>query len=76
MINYQDVCRKMQVSWELGCGVIMCREVLAQHLEVDCPEKELECPFANYKCEIGLIKRKDISLHLEEKRIEHLELKF
>ena len=26
-------------------------------------------------CEIGFIKRKDMSKHLEEKRMEHLELK-
>ena len=74
MTNHLDVCPKMEVSCELGCGVIMCREDLVQHLEVDCVEKELECPFAKYKC-VELIKRKDMSTHLEEKRIEHLELK-
>ena len=75
MTNHLDVCPKMKVSCELGCGVIICREDLTQHLEVDCSEKELECPFAKYKCEMGLIKRKNMSKHLEEKRIEHLELK-
>ena len=74
MTNHLDVCPKMKVSCELGCDVIMCREDMTQHLEVDCLEKELECPFAKYKCE-GLIKRKDMSKHLEEKRMEHLELK-
>ena len=75
MTNHLDVCPKMKVSCELECDVIMCREDLTQHLEVDCSEKELECPFAKYKCEMGLIKRKYLSQHLEEKRIEHLELK-
>ena len=75
MTNHLDVCPKMKVSCELGCDVIMCREDMTQHLEVDCSEKELECPFAKYKCEMGLIKRKNMSKHLEEKRIEHLELK-
>ena len=75
MTNHLDVCPKMKVSCELGCDVIMCREDMTQHLEVDCPEKELECQFAKYKCEMRLIKRKDMSKHLEEKRIEHLELK-
>ena len=75
MSYHLDVCRKMKVSCELGCGVIMCHEDMTQHLKVDCPEKELECPFAKYKCEMGLIKRKNMSKHLEEKRIEHLELK-
>ena len=75
MTNHLVLCPKMKVSCELGCGLIMCREDLTQHLEVDCSEKELECPFAKYKCEMGLIRRKDMSKHLEEKRIEHLELK-
>ena len=75
MTNHLDVCPTMKVLCELGCGVIMCREDMTQHLEVDCPDKELECPFAKYKCEMGLIKRKNMSKHLEEKRIEHLELK-
>ena len=74
MINHLDVCPRIEVSCELGCGVIMCREDLSKHLDVDCPEKELECPFAKYKC-VGIIKRKDMSNHLEEKRMEHLELR-
>ena len=74
MFAHLDVCPKMEVSCELKCGVVMCREVVTQHLEVDCPEKAIECPYAKYKC-VGLMKRKDMSKHLEERRIEHLELK-
>ena len=72
--THLDKCPKMEVSCELKCGKIMCREVMTQHLEVDCPEKAIECPYAKYKC-VGLIKRKDTSKHLEERRVEHLELK-
>ena len=74
MFAHLDVCPKMEVSCELKCGVVMCREVMTQHLEVDCPEKAIECPYAKYKC-VGLITRRDMSKHLEERRIEHLELK-
>ena len=74
MSAHLDVCHRMEVSCELKCGVVMCREVMTQHLEVDCPEKAIECPYAKYKC-VGLIKRKDMSKHLEERRVEHLELK-
>ena len=74
MSAHLDVCPKMEVSCELKCGVVMCREVMTQHLEVDCPEKAIECPYAKYKC-VGLIQRKDMSKHLEERRMEHLELK-
>ena len=64
MSAHLDVCPNMEVSCELKCGVVMCREVMTQHLEVDCPEKAIECPYAKYKC-VGLIKRKDMSKHLE-----------
>ena len=74
MSAHLDVCPKMEVSCELKCGVVMCREVMTQHLEVDCPDKAIECPYVKYKC-VGLIKRKDMSKHLEERRMEHLELK-
>ena len=74
MTNHIDVCPKVRVSCEL-CNVIMYREDMTQHLEEDCVEKEIECPFAEYKCEVGLIKRKYLSQHLKEKRTEHLELK-
>ena len=75
MTNHLGVCHRMGVSCELGCDLIVRRQDMTQHLEVDCVEKELECPFAKYKCEVGLIKRKYLSQHLEEKKAEHLELK-
>ena len=74
MTNHLKTCPKMKVSCEL-CDIVMCREDMTKHLEVDCVEKEIECPFAKYKCEMGLIKREYLSQHLKEKRIEHLELK-
>ena len=74
MTHHFHMCPKVRVSCEL-CGEVMCREDMTQHLKQDCVEKEIECPFAEYKCEVGLIKRKYLNKHLEEKRIEHLELK-
>ena len=72
--NHLAVCPKMKVSCEL-CDILMYREDMTQHLEEDCVEKEIECPFAKYKCEVGLIKRKYLSQHLKEKETEHLRLK-
>ena len=74
MTHHLDKCPKMKVSCELKCGVVMYREDVTQHVEQDCVEKEIECPFAKYKC-VGLMKRKNLRNHLDEKRIEHLELK-
>ena len=74
MTHHLDKCPKMKVSCELKCGVVMCREDVTQHVEQDCVEKEIECPFAKYKC-VGLMKRNNLRNHLDEKRMEHLELK-
>ena len=68
------MCRKIKVLCELECGVVMCREDMSQHVEQNCVEKEIECLFTKYKC-VGLVKRNNLENHLDEKRIEHLELK-
>ncbi|KAI6647251.1 TNF receptor-associated factor 4 [Oopsacas minuta] len=75
MLNHLEKCQKIPLSCELGCGIILCREDMAQHLEEECVEKKVECPFRKYKCEVGLIKRKELNQHLKEKRTEHTELK-
>ena len=74
MPKHLDVCPKMKVFCELKCGFVMCRDKVTQHIDRDCKEKEIECPFVKYKC-VGLIKRQDLSKHLEEKETEHLKLK-
>ena len=74
MPKHLDMCPKMKVSCELKCGFVMCRDKVTQHIDRDCKEKEIECPFVKYKC-VGLIKRQNLSKHLEEKETEHLKLK-
>ena len=66
-------CPKMKVSCNL-CSVEKCRKDMTQHLEDDCPEKMIDCPFVKYKC-LARIKRKDVDKHLEEKETKHLGLK-
>ena len=74
LATHLELYPKMEVSCELKCGIVMCRGDVTQHVEQDCVEKEIECPFAKYKC-VGLMKRKNLRNHLDEKRMEHLELK-
>ena len=74
LLKHLSKCPKMKVSCELKCGVVMCREDVTQHVEQDCVEKEIECPFVKYKC-VVLMKRKNLRNHLDDKRMEHLELK-
>ena len=74
LTKHLKMCPKVKVSCDLKCGVVMCRDKVTQHIDRDCKEKEIECPFVKYKC-VGLIKRQDLSKHLEEKETEHLKLK-
>ncbi|KAI6648840.1 hypothetical protein LOD99_7102 [Oopsacas minuta] len=71
----EQVCSKFLLECELGCSTVAYREDMARHLEEECVEKKVECPFIKYKCEVGLIKRKELNQHLKEKRTEHTELK-
>ena len=73
--NDKCVNRKMEVECELGCGMLVYRDNMTQHILLECGEKEIECPFVKYKCEVVLIKRRKLDKHLEKKRTEHFELK-
>ncbi|KAI6647984.1 TNF receptor-associated factor 4-like isoform X1 [Oopsacas minuta] len=75
MSSHMNDCLKMLQTCELGCGILVCSEDMERHLEEECVEKKVGCPFIKYKCEVGLIKRKELYQHLEEKRTEHTELK-
>ena len=75
MIGHLTECPKMKLECELGCHMAVNRENMAQHVEQDCLEKEVACPFVKYNCEVALIKLKDLDKHLEEKETKHLGLK-
>ena len=74
MPKHHKECPKAKVSCELKCGRSINREDMAQHVEQDCVETEVECPFVRYKCETKL-KRKHVNRHLAEKETTHLGLR-
>ncbi|KAI6655458.1 TNF receptor-associated factor 4-like isoform X5 [Oopsacas minuta] len=75
MPNYLEEYQNLPLRCELRCGTVVCREDMAQHIEEECVEKKVECPFIKYKCGVGLIRRKELNQHLKEKRTEHTKLK-
>ena len=56
LTTHHKECPKMELSCELKCGVVMCHEDMAQHLEQECVEKIVMCPFVKYNCEVSSIK--------------------
>ena len=68
-------CCRMQVRCELGCDKLVIRENMTQHMDTECGEKEVNCPFLQYGCKVGLIRREEMNRHLEDEKFEHMVMK-
>ena len=75
LLGHHSRCYKMPVPCELGCDKQVIRENMIQHMDIECGEKEVECPFVQYSCNVGVIKKKEMNQHLEENMIEHMTMK-
>ena len=75
LLTHHTRCNKMPVPCELRCDKLVIRENMRQHMVIECGEKEVNCPFVQYGCKVGLIKRKEMNQHLEDKKTEHMEIK-
>ena len=68
-------CHKIPIPCELGCDKLVICENMTQHMDIECEEKEVDCPFVKYSCKVGMIKRKELNQHLADKKFEHMEMK-
>ena len=75
MVEHVKVCGKVEVLCELGCGTRVRRESILFHLESECSEESVVCPYEKYRCEVVGLKRRELKQHLEENRCFHTELK-
>ena len=75
LFTHHGRCNKMSVPCELGCDKLVMRKDMTQHMDIECGEKEVNCSFVQYGCKVGLIKKKEMNQHLEDKKIEHMEIK-
>ena len=75
LLTHHIRCNKMPLPCELGCGKQVIREDMTQHMDNECGEKEVNCPFVQYGCKVGLIKRKEMNQHLVDKKYEHMVMK-
>ena len=75
MVEHVKVCGKVFVLCELGCGTRVRRESILFHLESECSEESVVCPYEKYRCEVVGLKRRELKQHLEENRSLHTELK-
>ena len=61
-------CHRMPVRCELGCDKLVIRENMTQHMDTECGEKEVNSPFLQYGCKVGLIKNGHL---IESRRIQN-----
>ena len=73
--RHHNMCHRMPVRCELGCDKLVIRENMTQHMYTECGEKEVNCPFLQYGCKVGLIRRKEMNQHLEDKKFKHMVMK-
>ena len=75
IVEHVEVCEKVEVMCELGCGTCVPRESILYHRESECSEETVVCPYEKYKCGVVGLKRRELKQHLEESRMLHFELK-
>ena len=52
------------------------RKDFEEHVERQCEERIVQCPFFKFGCTVDNIKAKALSDHLEESKFEHISMKF
>ena len=62
MSTHLGVCPKMEVSCELRCGVVICREDVTQHLKKECGMVGVKCLLG---CEVKMT-RNELKTHVTE----------
>ena len=75
MAEHVEVCGKVEVMCELGCGTRVKREDTLYHRQSECSEETVMCPYVKYGCEVVELKRRELKQHLEENRLLHTEMK-
>ncbi|KAI6658045.1 Receptor protein [Oopsacas minuta] len=56
------------------CGEEYSREEEAVHIRTECPLGKIQCPYYKYKCDVGIIQRKDLMTHKQDYLVQHQDL--
>ncbi|XP_074632134.1 TNF receptor-associated factor 3-like [Acropora palmata] len=73
MKDHLDFCRKLPESCPLLCGKeAIPRDMLDDHLTMECPQAEVRCPFSIHGCEFKG-KKESIDDHLRKNIMVHVE---
>ena len=70
---HYDVCPDMDIECPNGCSLSLKRRESLDHIEVDCPNTLVSCPFSSFGCK-NLVKRCELEEHQETKESKHTQL--
>ena len=71
VIKHYSECPLMEITCEKGCGKTMKRCEAATHLNEECPNHTIECPFQDSGCDVVLA-RKDFDEHVSTCKEKYL----
>ena len=70
---HYDVCPDMDIECPNECSLSLKRHESQDHIEVDCPNTLVSCPFSSFGCK-ELVKRCELEVHQETKESKHTQL--
>ena len=72
LTNHYLTCLEYQVPCPNNCNVNLKRKLLDSHLELECPNAVVDCPYKKFGCEQGVLRR-DLVGHNKFNQMQHFE---
>ena len=72
LTEHHGECLEYQVSCPNNCNVSVKRKLIGSHLELECPNMVVECPYKKFGCERKVL-RCELEEHKKINQIQHLE---
>lgn len=70
--SHLPICDKFPTKCPKGCGELLCRNEIKNHLATKCPLQDVTCEFGYAGCNTQDLCRKDTKRHLEDNAQAHL----
>ena len=72
LTNHSITCLEYQFPCPNNCSVNLKRKLLDSHLEFECPNMVVECPYKKFGCSQGVL-RCELEEHKKTNQVQHLE---
>ena len=70
---HYDICPDIDIECPNECSLSLKRRESLDHIEVDCPNTLVSCPFSSFGCK-EVVKRCELEEHQETKELKHTQL--